>query len=141
MTKKRCLAFTRRLSMRLSVFHKLTPCTARYLSFHHMTQCATHASKGLACRTPVLLTHAEVTKNLMFYSMDPPAFKLTRKLQQTHQSSSCVKYLSHHNCVIHEFRTAKCSSRCFFSGGFFAFEKCSRGWLAALVHTHDSAWS
>ena len=38
--------------------------TAGYPSFGPMAQCVVHALKGLACRAPVLLAHAEVTKNI-----------------------------------------------------------------------------
>ncbi len=36
--------------------------TAGYRSFHPMAQCVVHTLKGLACRAPTLLAHAEVTK-------------------------------------------------------------------------------
>ncbi len=47
--------------------------TAGYLSFGPVgavAQCVVHALKGLACRTPVLLAHAEVKKHNIFF-MDP----------------------------------------------------------------------
>ena len=36
-----------------------------------MAQCAVHALKGLACRAPVLLVHAEVTENIKYFSIGP----------------------------------------------------------------------
>ncbi len=40
--------------------------TAGYRSFYPTAQCVAHALIGLACHTPVLLAHAEVTKNIIF---------------------------------------------------------------------------
>ena len=45
--------------------------TAGYLGFHPMAQCVVHALKGLACRAPVLLAHAEATKNIIYFQMGP----------------------------------------------------------------------
>ena len=42
-----------------------------YLCFGPMAQCVVHALKGLTCRAPVLLAHAEDTKNKKYYSMGP----------------------------------------------------------------------
>ena len=51
--------------------------TAGYLSFHPMVQCVVHALKGLACRAPVLLALADVTKNIKYFSMGPKLRYLT----------------------------------------------------------------
>ncbi len=45
--------------------------TAGYLNFGPMAQCVVHALKGLACRAPVLLAHANVTENINILSMGP----------------------------------------------------------------------
>ncbi len=45
--------------------------TARYRSFERMVQCVVHALKGLVCRAPFLLAHAEATKNINIFSMGP----------------------------------------------------------------------
>ncbi len=49
------------------------PChsTAGCVSVHPVAQCVVHALKGLACRAPVLLAHAEVTENIKYFSMGP----------------------------------------------------------------------
>ncbi len=33
-----------------------------------MAQCVVHALKSLACRAPVLLAHAQVTNNILFFN-------------------------------------------------------------------------
>ena len=63
--------------------------TTGYLSFHPMAHCVVHALKGLACRAPVLLAHAEVAKNV-FFSMDPRLRHPTVSKYTRHLSSrSC----------------------------------------------------
>ena len=63
------------LSLMMVAAHQASLCfvvgTAGYLSFHPRAQYVVHALKGLACRAPGLLAHAEVTKNIIFFSMGP----------------------------------------------------------------------
>jgi hypothetical protein len=54
---------------------------AGYLSFGPIAQSVVHALKGLACRTPVLLAHVEVTRTILFFQWvqnlgTPPVSKL-----------------------------------------------------------------
>jgi hypothetical protein len=60
-------ASPRRALVLVSMYGLSLCCFAGYLSFHPMAQCVVHALKGLACRAPVLLTHAEVTEYTIFF--------------------------------------------------------------------------
>ena len=65
--------------------------TAGCLSFHPLAQCVVHALKAHACRAPVLLAPAEVTKHNIF-SMDPmlrhPAVQLkVYSIQHTYNTA------------------------------------------------------
>ena len=43
--------------------------TTGYLRFGPIAKCVVHALKGLASRAPVLLTHADVTENIIFFNV------------------------------------------------------------------------
>ncbi len=64
-------ASPRRALVLVSAYSLSLCCAAGYLSFHPMAQCVVHALKGLACRALGLLTHAEVTRYTICFSIGP----------------------------------------------------------------------
>ncbi len=59
--RQRPFFFVHAVVIDIKIYRRFSP-TAGHLSFHPMAQCVVHALEGLACRAPVLLAHAEVTK-------------------------------------------------------------------------------
>ncbi len=73
-----------------SLAHTHSHCTAGYLSFGPMAQCDVRALKGLACRAPVLLAYAEITKTLK--NQWVPQLCSLRYPQCGHVSAHAVSY-------------------------------------------------
>ncbi len=70
-------------------------CTAGYLSVHPMAQCVVHALNGLACRAPVLLAHAEVTKNSTGPKLRYPAVPRGQPSHSTQKRSAHALLIEH----------------------------------------------
>ncbi len=65
-----------------------SPYTAGYTSFGPLTQCVVHALKGLGCRAPVLLAHAEVALQAVLnaHVAFAPRAQLRQALSRTRRS-------------------------------------------------------
>jgi hypothetical protein len=83
----------------------------RYLSFHPMAQCVVHARSKAWLAAPVLLAHAEVTKNILFFqwvqNLGTPRYVCALCRRVWMLTNSLVQ------CCLPWLHTAKCWTTCF----------------------------